>query len=69
MPEKVAEELDSLLGYGFDVGDALMAIGKSYGAVLKSIERLGRRDLDAKLREWKREDANRLRHAQGKIRT
>jgi len=49
-----------------DAGEAFWAIGKSYDALMRSFARHNRPDLAEKLREWKRRDTERLKHAQGR---
>lgn len=63
--EQVLEEFDALLAYGFEVPDALEAVGKSYGAARKIAERSGRADVLATLSAWKKADAERLQRARG----
>lgn len=63
--ETVVEELDGLLAIGFDVNDALLALGRGYEAVRKSVLRAQRQDLADTLEAWKRADGERLQRARG----
>ncbi|QDP45507.1 hypothetical protein SEA_FUZZBUSTER_23 [Microbacterium phage FuzzBuster] len=61
----VVEEFDALLALGFEVGDVLLALGKSYDAARKSVIRAGREDLNAAMQAWKKRDTERLLRAKG----
>lgn len=63
---KLIEELDDLLPRGYDVGEILLTIGMKYQAAEKNVKRANRLDLLLKLREWKKVDTDRLKHATGK---
>lgn len=59
------EEVDLMLANGFDLGDALMALGRRYDTVRKLAARHGRSDLVDALSAWRSADADRLRRARG----
>ena len=67
MREQVVENLDAILALGFDVNDALLALGKGYEATRKHVLRAGRTDLADALAAWKKADADRLQRARGLV--
>lgn len=62
---EVLEEVESLLGLGFDVPDALEAVGRGYAATRRLASRYERPDLVERLSAWKKADAERLQRARG----
>lgn len=63
--EKVAAQLEDLLAIT-DVGHAVLTIGRRYDTLCKNLARANRPDLIQILKEWKKDDAERLRFALGR---
>lgn len=61
-----ADDFAAMLEIGVDPGEAFFAIGVSYEALRKQLLRRGRDDLVGVLRDWKAQDAERVKHAQGR---
>ena len=65
--DRIVEEFDALLGYGFEIRDVLMATGQSYEAARLNAKRQNRPDLVTALKDWKAEDSARRRRACGEV--
>lgn len=63
----VVNALDDMLAIGCEVGDVLLALGKSYETVRRAVARQARLDLLVVLSGWKKADADRLARAQGRV--
>lgn len=61
-----AEDFAAMLEIGVDPGEAFFAIGASYEALRRQLQSRDRDDLVEKLKAWKAEDVQRLKHAQGR---
>lgn len=61
-----SEEFEDMLAIGIDAGEAFFAIGVSYEALRLQLKRREKLELAEKLKQWKAQDAERLKHAQGR---
>lgn len=61
----IVDELEALLGYGFDVGDVLAALGIDYDTLRRAVHRRGRHDLLPVLSEWSKVTVRRSLAARG----
>lgn len=58
--------LEDLIPLGVEPGDVLLMLNIRYPTALKSLARIGRRDLVEKLHAWKKSDSERLQRALGR---
>lgn len=64
--DRVIAGFEDVLAITDDVGEALLATGRSYASLRRTLIGMERHDLVVKLTEWKARDNERLRFALGR---
>lgn len=64
--DRVIAGFEDVLAITDDVGEALLATGRSYASLRRTLIGMERHDLVVKLTEWKTRDNERLRFALGR---
>lgn len=60
------EDFEEMLDIGIGAGEAFFAIGISYDALRLQLKRKGRLAALEKLKQWREQDVERVKHAQGR---
>lgn len=64
--DRVIAGFEDVLEITDDVGEALLATGRDYASLRRTLIAMGRHDLVVKLTEWKKRDNEQLRFALGR---